>query len=70
MNRESVQSSMIASLGYEADTSTLEVEFNSGAVWQYYDVPESIYYDMKNSGSLGKFFNANIRGQYREAQVG
>ena len=26
MNRESVQSSMIASLGYEAETSILEVE--------------------------------------------
>ncbi len=47
MNRESVQSSMIASLGYESNTSTLEVEFNSGAVWQYFDVPESIYYDMQ-----------------------
>ena len=70
MNRDGVQSSMIASLGYEADISTLEVEFNSGAVWQYYDVPESIYYDMMNSGSLGKFFHANIRGQYREEQVG
>lgn len=70
MNRESVQSSMIASLGYESDTSTLEVEFNSGAVWQYYDVPESIYHEMMNSGSLGKFFHSNIKGQYREAQVG
>lgn len=70
MNRESVQSSMIASLGYDANTSTLEVEFNSGAVWQYYEVPENVYYDMKNSGSLGKFFHANIKGQYTESQVG
>ena len=70
MNRENVQSSMIASFGYEADNSTLEVEFNSGAVWQYYDVPESVYYDMKNSDSLGKFFHANIKGQYPESQVG
>jgi hypothetical protein len=70
MNRESVQSSMIASLGYQADISILEVGFNSGAVWQYYDVPESIYHDMMNSGSLGKYFHANIKGQYREAQVG
>ncbi len=70
MNRESVQSSMILSLGYEADTSTLEVEFNSGAIWQYYDVPESVYYDMINSGSLGKYFHANIKGQYTESQVG
>jgi hypothetical protein len=70
MNRESVQSSMIASLGYDANTSTLEVEFNSGAVWQYYDVPESVYYDMINSGSLGKFFHSNIKRQYSESQVG
>jgi len=70
MNRENVQSSMITSLGYDANTSTLEVEFKSGAVWQYYDVPESIYYDMMNSGSLGKFFHANIKGSYGESQVG
>ena len=70
MKRENVQSSMIASIGYEADTSILEVEFNSGAIWQYYDVPESIYYDMTNSGSLGKFFHSNIKGHYREVQVG
>ena len=70
MKRESVLSSMIASLGYEADTSTLEVEFNSGAVWQYYDVPESIYHDLMNSDSLGKFFHSSIKRQYREAQVG
>jgi hypothetical protein len=70
MNRESVQSSMIASLGYDSATSTLEVEFNSGAVWQYYDVPENVYNDMINSGSLGKFFHANIKGQYSESQVG
>jgi hypothetical protein len=70
MNRDSVQSSMIASLGYNANTSTLEVEFNNGAVWQYYEVPESVYFDMLNSGSLGKFFHSNIKGQYGESQVG
>jgi len=70
MNRENVQSSMIASFGYEADNSTLEVEFNSGAVWQYFDVPESTYYEMKSADSCGKFFNAHIKDQYAESQVG
>jgi hypothetical protein len=70
MERESVESSNIASLGYDAEASILEVEFHSGAVWQYYDVPENIYYDMKNFGSLGKFFNTNIKGQYTESRVG
>ncbi len=70
MNRESVQSSMITSIGYEPDTSTLEIEFSStGAVWQYYDVPENVYHEML-SGSIGKYFNANIKDQYAESQVG
>lgn len=70
MQRESVQSSMITSLGYEPDTSTLEIEFSStGEVWQYYDVPENVYQEML-SGSIGKYFHANIKGQYTESQVG
>ena len=70
MNRDYVDSSMITSFGYDVDTSTLEIEFKSnGTVWQYFDVPESIYYEMK-SGSCGKFFHSNIKGQYAESQVG
>lgn len=70
MEREYVESTMIKSYGFDSPTSTLEVEFNSGAVWQYYDVAESLYYEMKSSSSCGKFFNANIKGQYSEGQVG
>jgi hypothetical protein len=68
MERDYVESSMIRSFGFE--NSTLEVEFNSGAVWQYFDVPESVYYEMKTTSSCGKFFHANIKGQYAESQVG
>lgn len=70
MEREYVQSSMIKSFGFDSLSSTLEVEFNSGAVWQYFDVSESTYYEMKSAESCGKFFNANIRDQYTESQVG
>ena len=70
MEREYVDSSMIRSYGLDASISTLEVEFNSGAIWQYFDVQESVYYEMQSSSSCGKFFNANIRGQYSESRVG
>lgn len=70
MERDYVESTMIRSYGFDSSTSTLEVEFNNGAIWQYYDVSESLYYEMKSSSSCGKFFNANIRGQYSESQVG
>lgn len=68
MERDYVESTMIRSFGFEI--STLEVEFISGAIWQYFDVPESVFYEMKAASSCGKFFLANIRGQYSESQVG
>ena len=68
MERDYVESSMIRSFGFE--NSTLEIEFNSGAIWQYFDVPESVYFEMKYASSCGKFFHANIKGQYAESQVG
>ena len=70
MEREHVQSSNLRSLGYDANSSTLEVEFNSGAIWQYYDVLESTYYELKSASSVGKYFNANIKGSYSESQIG
>ena len=70
MERDYVESSMIRSYGFDSSTSTLEVEFNNGAVWQYFDFAESLYYEMIASSSCGKFFNANIKGKYSESQVG
>lgn len=70
MDRKSVESSHIAEIGYESESSTLEVQFKSGQVWQYYDVPETVWNEFDASDSKGKFFGREIKGHYREAQVG
>lgn len=71
MDRDTVDSSMISSIGYELSSCTLEVEFRSNLqVWHYYDVPEYIYHELRGASSLGKAFNAMIRGQFREVRVG
>lgn len=71
MERQYVESSMIASIGYNSDSSTLEIEFKkNGAVWQYYDFSESTYFEFIGSSSVGKFFLAHIKGQYTENQIG
>lgn len=70
MEREYVESSMIESFGFDSTTSILEIEFKNGAIWQYYDVPESVYYEMRTASSHGKFFLLNIRGHYSESRVG
>ncbi len=70
MDREYVESSNLKSIGYDPNTATLEVEFHNGAIWQYYDVLESNFYELKSASSIGKYFNANIKGQHSEGQVG
>ena len=64
MNRQYVDSSMITSIGYDALTCTLEVEFKDGTVWQYHEFPEYMWYEFESAESKGKYFNANIKKQY------
>jgi hypothetical protein len=42
MNREAVTSSNIASIGYDEDSQTLEIEFLNGGLYQYFDVPPNL----------------------------
>jgi DNA helicase HerA-like ATPase len=68
MERITVTSSTVVSLGYEAATETLEVEFKNG-VYQYYNVPQSIYDQMITSESVGTFLNVYIKPVYPFAKV-
>ncbi len=70
MERKSIESSMIRSIGFDSESSILEIEFNSGAIWQYFDFPESEWYEFENAESQGKYFNREILNQYAESRVG
>lgn len=71
MEREYVESTNLASIGFDSDQSILEVEFNRGAVWQYFDVEESVYYELMATDSKGSYFHHNIRmGGYNASQIG
>lgn len=64
MERQSVSSSNLASIGYDAENEILEVEFNHGGVYQYFDVPEDVYQELMDAPSHGVYFSANIRNDY------
>lgn len=57
-------STNLISVGYDAASKTLEVEFQSGLVYQYYDVEESVYQDLMTADSKGQFFHDNILKEY------
>ena len=69
MDRIQVVSSNIRSVGYEADIGILEIEFTSGSIYQYFDVPEREYEELMNAASIGKYFNRKIKDNYRYRQV-
>ena len=63
-------SSNISSVGYDSATETLEVEFWSGSVYQYYNVPENMYEQLMQSSSKGRFLHVHIRNTYPYSRVG
>jgi hypothetical protein len=68
MRRKPIDSSAIASVGYDAAKEELEVEFTSGNVYRYFDVPQEVYQDLLQAPSKGRFFGSFIRGQYESAR--
>lgn len=61
----------IASAGYDALRAVLELEFLSdGQVWQFYDVPECVWYEWRKTEETVSFFHTNILGRYAARQIG
>ncbi|MEH2165749.1 MAG: KTSC domain-containing protein [Nostoc sp.] len=59
-----VVSSMAMAVGYDRNEQILQVEFQSGAVYQYLGVDKDTWEDLHSSDSIGSFFNQEIKGRY------
>lgn len=69
MERESVTSSNISSVGYDAESQTLEIEFINGGIYQYFDVPEQVHAQLMGADSVGSYLARNIKGTFRYSRV-
>ena len=59
-----VASSNIRGVGYDKVSSTMYIEFTSGARYSYAGVPEEEYTSLVNAPSVGTYFHDNIRSTY------
>ena len=59
-----VASSAIDEVTYDVATQTLGVTFRSGSHYTYLNVPEQIYEDLVQAGSVGQEFNFEVKGSY------
>ena len=64
MRRLPVASSAISSVGYDERSSVLEVEFRSGAVYDYFDVPPKVWKALLGAPSKGRFMTRRIRDRF------
>lgn len=67
-NRD-VDSAVIKDSGYAPISNTLEIQFQNGSIYQYFDVPLQVYEDLKAAPSQGQFFNAKVRNAYQYRRV-
>lgn len=68
--RDPVASSNIASIGYDPESTTLEIEFTNGSIYQYFNVPTGLNDELMASSSKGQFLNTYIRNGYPYSRVG
>ena len=65
MQRHALESSVLASVGYDRWSHVLEVEFRHGGVYRYFEVPEASVEGLMTAGSHGSYFGREIRNRHR-----
>jgi len=65
----SVSSSNVAKVGYDKQSSQLYVQFNSGGLYVYDDVPFNEFENLKNASSVGTYHAQNIKNRYPYSKV-
>jgi len=69
MKRNPVNSTNINSIGYDSVNQILEIEFQSGGIYQYPNVPESVYNKLMLAESKARYFHMNIKDTYSYRRI-
>ncbi|MEQ1861229.1 MAG: KTSC domain-containing protein [Chthoniobacteraceae bacterium] len=59
-----MDSTSIASAGYDVRSRTMEIEFRNGGIYRYRDVPRELFNGLMSAGSKGRYFIERIRGKF------
>lgn len=64
-----VNSSNLDSVDYNHLTETLTIQFLSGHVYEYYNVPKFIYEGLMSAPSKGKYHHRYIKNSYNYHRI-
>ena len=62
-----IGNSNLCAVGY--DGQTLRIQFHSGGVYDYLNVPESVYHGLMNAASKGSYHAAHIKNAYTYRKI-
>lgn len=66
-HKETPSSSQVRVIEYKE--GHMEVTFNSGAKYRYYNVPKEVWMAAVNAESIGKFLNSEIKNKYKYEKI-
>lgn len=64
-----VESSNVRKIGYDEKTKTAYVQFLSGSIYSYKDVPREQFESLKKAASVGSYFYRNFRNKYESKKI-
>lgn len=64
MQLATVNSAMLYAVGYDEQTETLDVVFNTGGIYRYAGVPRQVYDDLIKAASKGHYMQDHVLGKY------
>lgn len=64
-----VKSSNLAGIAYEPQQQVLTVWFLNGTIYNYYDVPNSVWVSFVNADSKGKYLASQIKNRFSYERV-
>ena len=65
-----VNSAVIKALGYNEESRVCRVEFSTGRVFDYENMAPDVYAQFSGAASIGRYWHANVKGQYSFREVG
>lgn len=64
-----LDSTNLKGIEYRKELSILVIYFVRGPVWEYIDVPESVYLAFRDAPSPGKFYANEIKGRFAGRKI-
>jgi len=69
MEMQFVDSSNIERIGYDSSSSTLRIEFKSNRTYDYSNVPENVFNELRQASSVGGYHAAHIKNSYPYTEI-